>query len=79
MLTRCVAGTDADLRGIYTLDDLKTLGRQRKWCPYFLTRHVISYANVVVYNYQVSMPPRRRPILAAVVLWRSSHVLVMCL
>lgn len=46
-------GTDAEIRGIYTLDDMKELGRAKKWCPYFTARHVISYANVVVYNYQV--------------------------
>jgi DNA excision repair protein ERCC-2 len=47
------SGTDAEIRGIYTLDDLKALGAAKGWCPYFTARHVISYANVVVYNYQV--------------------------
>jgi DNA excision repair protein ERCC-2 len=51
-------GTDADLRGIYTIDDLKALGRAKGWCPYFLARHVISYANVVVYNYQYMLDPK---------------------
>lgn len=47
-------GSDAAINpGVYSLDDLKALGRERGWCPYFLTRHVINLANVIVYNYQV--------------------------
>lgn len=38
--------------GVYTLHDLRVMGRKRQWCPYFLARHMIAYANVVVYNYQ---------------------------
>jgi hypothetical protein len=41
--------------GIYNLDDLKALGAKNGWCPYFAARHVIAFANVVVYNYQVSV------------------------
>lgn len=34
-------GNDADIPlGVYDLDQLKELGRQRGWCPYFLTRRV---------------------------------------
>ena len=51
-------GTDADIKGIYNLDDLKRLGQEKGWCPYFLTRHIISYANVVVYNYQYMLDPK---------------------
>jgi hypothetical protein len=32
--------------GIYSLDDLKTLGQEQGWCPYFLARHVINHAKV---------------------------------
>jgi DNA excision repair protein ERCC-2 len=42
-------GNDADMPlGVYDLDQLKELGRQRGWCPYFLTRRVrfISFALV---------------------------------
>ena len=39
--------------GVYTLADLRQFGRQKGWCPYFLARHMMSFANVVVYNYQV--------------------------
>lgn len=44
--------------GIYTLDDLLTFGRQRSWCPYFTARHCLSYANVIVYNYQYLLDPK---------------------
>lgn len=44
--------------GIYTLDDLLAFGRQRKWCPYFTARHCLSYANVIVYNYQYLLDPK---------------------
>jgi DNA excision repair protein ERCC-2 len=44
--------------GIYALDDLKELGRQKKWCPYFLTRHLINHASILVYNYQYMLDPK---------------------
>jgi DNA excision repair protein ERCC-2 len=45
-------GEDAILQpGVYDLDDLKAYGRRRGWCPYFLARHMISLANIVVYSY----------------------------
>ncbi|QDZ25410.1 DNA repair helicase Rad3 [Chloropicon primus] len=44
--------------GVYTLDDLKVFGQQKGWCPYFLARHMISYANVIVYNYQYMLDPK---------------------
>ena len=33
-------------------------GRTKKWCPYFLARNMISFANVVVYNYQYMLDPK---------------------
>ena len=50
-------GTDADLEGIYSLDDLKDLGHKKKWCPYFAARKFINIANIVVYNYQYMLDP----------------------
>ena len=44
--------------GVYTLQDLKELGRQKKWCPYFLARQTLQKANVVVYNYQYLLDPK---------------------
>ncbi|KAE9086673.1 General transcription and DNA repair factor IIH helicase subunit [Phytophthora fragariae] len=44
--------------GIYSVDDLKEIGAQRGWCPYFLTRYVVTFADVVVYNYQYMLDPK---------------------
>lgn len=41
--------------GVYTLEELRNVGSQKGWCPYFLSRHMIAYANVIVYNYQVRL------------------------
>ena len=52
-------GTDAWLpRGVYTLEQIKELGRGKGWCPYFLSRGIISFADVVVYNYQYLLDPK---------------------
>jgi DNA excision repair protein ERCC-2 len=52
-------GTDTLLpEGVYTLEELRELGKQKGWCPYFLARHAISFANVVVYNYQYLLDPK---------------------
>lgn len=44
--------------GVYTLHDLRVWGRKHNWCPYFLARRMIVYANVVVYNYQYMIDPK---------------------
>lgn len=44
--------------GVYTLQDLRTFGREKGWCPYFLARHMIQFANVVVYSYQYLLDPK---------------------
>jgi len=44
--------------GIYDLDQLKKWGKQRGWCPYYLTRQAINHANVLVYNYQYMLDPK---------------------
>ena len=28
------------------------------WCPYFLARHMLAFANVVVYSYQYMIDPK---------------------
>ena len=45
-------------RGVHSLDDLKVLGREKGLCPYFLTRHMIRHANILVYNYQYILDPK---------------------
>jgi DNA excision repair protein ERCC-2 len=53
------AGADALLpAGVYTLADLRSYGKMKTWCPYFLARHMIGIANVVVYNYQYMIDPK---------------------
>ena len=47
--------------GVYTLEDLRQYGRKKGWCPYFLARHMISFANVVVFNYQYMIDPKVLP------------------
>ncbi len=55
------AGPDGRLdAGVYTMHDLRVLGRKKNWCPYFLARHMIAFANVVVYNYQYMIDPKVR-------------------
>jgi len=53
------AGTDAAMPdGVYDVEDLRRLGRRTGWCPYFVARHAITHANVVVYNYQYMLDPK---------------------
>jgi DNA excision repair protein ERCC-2 len=44
--------------GVYNLDDLKELGKDKKWCPYFLARYTIMHANVIVYSYHYLLDPK---------------------
>ena len=41
---------DVLLNGVYSLGDLKQIGRERGWCPYFLARHLINFSHVVIYR-----------------------------
>ena len=43
---------------MYSLDDLKDLGTQKGWCPYFMTRHLVQHATILVYNYQYMLDPK---------------------
>mmetsp|Transcript_7086 Transcript_7086/g.11927 ORF Transcript_7086/g.11927 Transcript_7086/m.11927 type:complete len:984 (+) Transcript_7086:163-3114(+) len=52
-------GSNAEIpQGIYSLDDLKELGVHQGWCPYFMTRHLIHHATILVYNYQYLLDPK---------------------
>jgi len=44
--------------GVYTLADLRALGREHRICPYFLARQMVKYAYVVVYSYQYLLDPK---------------------
>jgi DNA excision repair protein ERCC-2 len=53
------AGPDGRLdAGVYTLHDMRAMGRKHKWCPYFLARHMIAFSNVVVFSYQYMLDPK---------------------
>ncbi|KAG2697138.1 hypothetical protein I3760_07G091400 [Carya illinoinensis] len=53
------AGSSAVLPpGVYTLQDLRAYGKKKGWCPYFLARHMVQFANVVVYSYQYLLDPK---------------------
>jgi DNA excision repair protein ERCC-2 len=43
--------------GVYTIDDLKAIGIEEGWCPYFYSRKMLSEANVVVFSYQYLLDP----------------------
>ena len=45
-------------KGIFTLDDLKQLGKQTDMCPYFLARRFLISADVIVYNYNYLLDPK---------------------
>jgi len=36
--------------GVYSLEDMKAYGETNGWCPYFLARHAVNFANVVVHK-----------------------------
>ena len=38
--------------GVFTIDDVKQLGIERGWCPYYAAREALAVANVVVFSYQ---------------------------
>ena len=53
------AGAEAMLPpGVYTLHDLRVVGKKKRWCPYFLARRLLDVANVVVYSYQYLLDPK---------------------
>nr|CAG4651600.1 EOG090X01B4 [Triops cancriformis] len=44
--------------GVYNLDDLKEYGQTQGWCPYFIARHSVVHANIVVYSYHYLLDPK---------------------
>ncbi|KAI8887472.1 DNA repair helicase [Backusella circina FSU 941] len=44
--------------GVYTLDDLKDYGKSMNFCPYYLVRRAIPFANVVIYSYHYMLDPK---------------------
>ena len=53
------SGKEAALpSGVYNLGDLRAVGEEKGWCPYFLARHALVYASVVVYSYHYMLDPK---------------------
>ena len=44
--------------GIYDLEELQKWGKEKHWCPYYLTRQAINHANILVFNYQYMIDPK---------------------
>ncbi|XP_068033852.1 LOW QUALITY PROTEIN: general transcription and DNA repair factor IIH helicase subunit XPD [Anomalospiza imberbis] len=51
--------------GVHNLDDLRSLGRQRGLCPYFMARSSLAHANVVVYSYHYLLDPKIAGLVSA--------------
>ncbi|CAF1477747.1 unnamed protein product, partial [Didymodactylos carnosus] len=50
--------------GVYNLDDMKQYGKLKHWCPYFLTRYILTHANVIVYSYHYLLDPKIAEIIS---------------
>ena len=44
--------------GVYSLDDIKEVGRQSGVCPYYMARQLIAAADVVAYSYHYLIDPK---------------------
>ncbi|KAJ1886522.1 TFIIH/NER complex ATP-dependent 5'-3' DNA helicase subunit [Kickxella alabastrina] len=44
--------------GVYTLEDLTDYGRENGICPYYLSRRVIPFADVIIYSFHYMLDPK---------------------
>ncbi|EON99652.1 putative dna repair helicase rad3 protein [Phaeoacremonium minimum UCRPA7] len=44
--------------GVWTLDGLLQYGEQHKQCPYFTSRRMMQYCNVIIYSYHYLLDPK---------------------
>ncbi|ORX49400.1 DNA repair helicase [Hesseltinella vesiculosa] len=44
--------------GVYTLEELRSYGKKMTFCPYYLSRKVIPFANVIIYSYHYMLDPK---------------------
>nr|KAJ3417151.1 DNA-dependent ATPase of the nucleotide excision repair factor 4 complex [Polyrhizophydium stewartii] len=44
--------------GVYTIEDLKEYSQSKKYCPYFLARRLLPFANVIIYSYHYLLDPK---------------------
>jgi DNA excision repair protein ERCC-2 len=45
-------------QGVYTLREMKEWASKKHWCPYFVARHALEVADVIVYNYAYLLDPK---------------------
>ena len=50
--------------GVYSLEEMKLYGKAKHWCPYFLTRYILTHANVIVYSYHYLLDPKIAEIIS---------------
>ncbi len=43
---------------MYSIEDLLEFGTKKKWCPYFLARHSVNFADILVFSYQYILDPK---------------------
>ncbi|KAG0098991.1 DNA-dependent ATPase of the nucleotide excision repair factor 4 complex [Podila epicladia] len=43
---------------IYTLDDIKDLGKAKNICPYYMARRLLAHSNVIIYSYHYMLDPK---------------------
>ncbi|VDO06160.1 unnamed protein product [Rodentolepis nana] len=43
---------------IYSLKDLQAYGKNKGFCPYFLARHALAHAHIVVFSYYYMLDPK---------------------
>eukprot|EP01133_Synstelium_polycarpum_P009158 gene9158-10747_t len=51
-------GQELLLNGVYSIEDLKEYGVKSQMCPYFMSRHLINFANIVILSYQYLLDPK---------------------
>ncbi|KAI9292133.1 DNA repair helicase [Neoconidiobolus thromboides FSU 785] len=44
--------------GIYTLEDLRVICKEKQLCPYYLSRKLIGIANVIIYSFHYLLDPK---------------------
>jgi hypothetical protein len=50
-------------KGIYTLEDMKQVGRENKLCPYYLTKIMLAEADIIVMNHCYMLDPKLKHVV----------------
>jgi DNA excision repair protein ERCC-2 len=49
---------ESDHHRVFTMEDLRSFGRERVQCPYYTAREAIKEADVIVFNYLYLLDPQ---------------------